>query len=156
MYQKYVNYVKEHGTNEILVPVHDVNADADAADTTTTNTTNTTTDETNTDAADTNNYTDDDTTNNYTDVDTTLATSGVGSTKETPSAATSSTTTTTSATMTTTTSKKEYTDLLRWTRQQQHEYRYLKEGKASSMFQRKIDKLKQTGFEFKYVSVSEV
>ncbi len=49
---------------------------------------------------------------------------------------------------------KENADLLRWTRQQQHEYRYLKEGKASSMFQVKIDKLRDVGFEFKFVSVS--
>ena len=48
---------------------------------------------------------------------------------------------------------KESADLLRWTRQQQHEYRYLKEGKASSMFQVKIEKLRAIGFEFKYVSV---
>ncbi len=51
-------------------------------------------------------------------------------------------------------SSKEHVDLLRWTRQQQHEYRYLKEGRASSMFQVKIEKLQSIGFEFKYVSVS--
>jgi len=50
---------------------------------------------------------------------------------------------------------KENADLLRWTRQQQHEYRYLKEGKASSMFQVKIDKLREIGFEFKFVSMEE-
>ena len=49
---------------------------------------------------------------------------------------------------------KENIELLRWTRQQQHEYRYMKEGKASSMFQMKIDKLRSIGFEFKYASVS--
>lgn len=50
---------------------------------------------------------------------------------------------------------KENIELLRWTRQQQHEYRYMKEGKASSMFQMKIDKLRSiVGFEFKYASVS--
>ena len=53
-------------------------------------------------------------------------------------------------------SSKENADLLRWTRQQQHEYRYLKEGRASSMFQVKIDKLRSIGFEFKYVTVSFV
>jgi len=50
---------------------------------------------------------------------------------------------------------KENVDLLRWTRQQQHEYRYLKEGKPSSMFQIKIDKLREIGFEFKYISMDE-
>lgn len=50
---------------------------------------------------------------------------------------------------------KENADLLRWTRQQQHEYRYLKEAKASSMFQVKIDKLRKIGFEFKYISMEE-
>ena len=49
---------------------------------------------------------------------------------------------------------KENSKLFQWTRQQQHEYRYMKEGKASSMFQLKIDKLLSVGFEFKYASVS--
>jgi hypothetical protein len=49
----------------------------------------------------------------------------------------------------------EYHDLIRWVRQQQNEYRYWKEGRPSSMFPAKVEKLREVGFEFKYISTEE-
>ena len=49
----------------------------------------------------------------------------------------------------------EYNDLARWVRQQQNEYRYWKEGRPSSMFPAKVEKLREVGFEFKYISMEE-
>ena len=49
----------------------------------------------------------------------------------------------------------EYHYLIRWVRQQQNEYRYWKEGRPSSMFHAKVEKLREVGFEFKYISTEE-
>ena len=50
--------------------------------------------------------------------------------------------------------KEEHAELSKWINAQYIQYRYLKEGKPSSMFQLKIDKLSALGLEFNYVSVS--
>jgi len=50
---------------------------------------------------------------------------------------------------------KENTDLRRWVKQQHNDYKFLKEGKPSGMFKLKIDKLKEVGFEFRYVAAHE-
>jgi len=53
------------------------------------------------------------------------------------------------------TDTKEHAALHRWVRGQRSEYKYFKEGKPSSMFQLKVDKLVALGFEFNYISVKE-
>ena len=50
--------------------------------------------------------------------------------------------------------KEEHAELSKSIKAQYLQYRYLKEGKPSSMFQHKIDKLSALGLEFKYVSIS--
>lgn len=52
-------------------------------------------------------------------------------------------------------SSKENADLKRWVKQQQTDYRLLKEGKPSGMFQLKIDKLKELDFKFNYVGAHD-
>ena len=45
--------------------------------------------------------------------------------------------------------------LFKWIRQQEIEYKNLLDGKGSSMFQSKIDKLQHLGFKFEYISVQD-
>lgn len=56
------------------------------------------------------------------------------------------------------TARVESTDdpaLHKWTKQQEIEYKNMLNGKGSSMFQAKIDKLQEAGFKFSYVSIQD-
>ena len=50
---------------------------------------------------------------------------------------------------------EEEPKLYKWIKQQETEYKFLMDGKSSSMFQDKIEMLQKVGFQFKYLSIQE-